>query len=437
MFFLSKINKVFKRLLPIFYGRYYGFIQGHTDLTRLELINIRSLVGKEADDVVREYQDEFAKIVGNGAAISFASARMGFFSLLRHIKVGLGDEVILPASTCAVMVNAILRTGATPLFADIDPNTFGSSLEGIKSRVSSRTKLIVAQHSFGIPCVIEPIVHFCKTNNIFLLEDCALTLGSKINNEAVGNFGDASLFSTDHSKPINTLTGGIIYSKNADLIQGLADAQRALPNLSPAKQNALWEQFLWESFFCRPKRYAFFLLLRPIISIFSEIKKTPRPFLDEDSNIKFSTTYPYPARMPAFLAFVGLLQCRKWGDLACIRKRNLMSFIKFSEDHNLNIVPSAYYSNKSVEIVPLRVVWTSKNGVYVRNKLSKIINTAWIWFTAPIVATNLPLIDWGYIENSCPISEKNGAEIINLPANLDEVDFIELLKRLKKVLCEA
>ena len=63
--------------------------------------------------------------------------------------------------------------------------------------------MIVAQHSFGIPCEIQPIVNFAKKKNIFLLEDCALTMGSSIKGIKCGNFGDAALFSTDNTKLIN------------------------------------------------------------------------------------------------------------------------------------------------------------------------------------------------------------------------------------------
>ena len=71
---------------------------------------------------------------------------------------------------------------------------------------------------------LKPIVELATNNSIFLLEDCALTLGSSIDGVVCGNFGDAALFSTDHSKPLNTLTGGFIYTKDSELFKKIKNA---------------------------------------------------------------------------------------------------------------------------------------------------------------------------------------------------------------------
>ena len=100
--------------------------------------------------------------------------------------------------------------------------------------------------------VILAIVKLAKEKNIFLLEDYALTLGSKVNDKIVGNFGDAALFSTDHTKPINALIGGLIYTKNLKLCKNLKKSQIKIPSLGNKKQKALWRQFLFECNFRNP-----------------------------------------------------------------------------------------------------------------------------------------------------------------------------------------
>ena len=146
---------------------------------------------------------------------------MGFYVLMKSLGVSSGDEILFTAATCSTMINAALRIGATPIYADIDPNTFGSDPNDIEKKITHKTKIIVAQHSFGIPCDITAIKKISVSNNIFLFEDCALTLGSRVNGITVGNFGDAALFSTDHSKPINTMIGGLIYTCDHVLYQKL------------------------------------------------------------------------------------------------------------------------------------------------------------------------------------------------------------------------
>ena len=157
---------------------YFSFIHGHSYLRKEDLKQIKLLVGLESDEVITDFEIKFAKLVGEGEAVSYAAARMGFYELMRHLRITKDDEIILLGATCSVMVNAVIRVGATPIFSDIDPETYGSSALEIVKHITQRTKMIVAQHSFGIPCDIEPIVDLARSKGIFLLEDYAITLGS-------------------------------------------------------------------------------------------------------------------------------------------------------------------------------------------------------------------------------------------------------------------
>ncbi|MEK9702296.1 MAG: DegT/DnrJ/EryC1/StrS family aminotransferase, partial [Deltaproteobacteria bacterium] len=89
----------------------------------------------------------------------------------------------------------------------------------------------------------EAIKSLATKYKLFLLEDCALSLGSKINGITLGNFGDAALFSTDHSKPINTIIGGLIYSNNKNLIHSLRDKQASHSELSIKKKKHFGDDF--------------------------------------------------------------------------------------------------------------------------------------------------------------------------------------------------
>lgn len=81
-----------------------------------------------------EYEQRFSALVGSGYGISFAAGRMAFYMIMKALGIGEGDEVILPGFTCSVMPNAVWRTGAKPVFADIDEDTFGSDVEGLKKK---------------------------------------------------------------------------------------------------------------------------------------------------------------------------------------------------------------------------------------------------------------------------------------------------------------
>ena len=428
---IYKVREVVARTQQIFRSPYFGFVSGHAYLEREELTQISQLVGVKDDLLIAEFERKFAQLVGPGEAISYAAARMGFYELMRLEGIGEGDEVILLGATCAVMVNAILRTGATPIFADIDLDTFGSSCAAIEICISPRTRMIVAQHSFGIPCDIEPIVTLAKSKNIFLLEDCALTLGSKVGGIVVGNFGDAALFSTDHSKPLNTLTGGLVYTQNKCVARGLRLAQTNYPDLSVERQNALWRRLLLEAKYCVPARYGRMGLIDLLSSVKKNIIYDEGDLLVDDFGATATANYPYPAKLPAFLAAVGLIEVKRWPKVSTDRKITLQRLIEaISQYPSGYYLPSAY-KNPDLEIIPLRFAWSEPQGGNIRNSISKFVHVAWTWFMAPIIATKEPLKNLGYLSGSCPVSECAGQNIVNISCIFEHKDIDRLLYLLK------
>ena len=120
---MNKFHRLADILRQWFRTPYFGFVQGHAYLASHDVGQIRSHIAKPAKEIVAEFEHGFASLVGDGCAVSFAAGRMGFYALMKTLDIGPGDEVIVQGATCAVMVNAILRTGATPVYADIDPET--------------------------------------------------------------------------------------------------------------------------------------------------------------------------------------------------------------------------------------------------------------------------------------------------------------------------
>ena len=395
---------------------YYGFLQGHDYLSQEQLITLEQMVELEDQSVVREFESQFTKLIGDGRSVSFAAGRMGFYALMKILKVGKGDEVVLQGHTCSVMPNAVWRSGAKPVFADIDPDTFGSSAVEIDKVITQKTKMIVAQHSFGIPCNIEPIVELAKSKGIFLLEDCAISLESKIKDTKIGNFGDASLFSMDHSKPINAFIGGLIYTRNVELYKSLSKAQEASENLSQDKQSAIWNKFLFERKYCNPVNYGKSFL---VDKINRHLFRERNAYLTNDYTKASSPAYPYPARLPGFLAQLGLFELERWDDNKKERQELLKIFIKMSTSLGLSDYLPPPYFEQDIEIIPLRFVYTHPDAENIRKKISKSIDISWFWFDQPIIACNDPR-DLGYIAGSCPVSEQTGKEIINWPCVFGE-----------------
>ena len=428
------LKKIFKKLHLIskhlFIKDYFGFIKGHDYLTNQDFINLNALVGQKNNNLINEFENEFATLIGPGKCFSYASARMGFYEIMKGIEIHKGDEVILLGFTCSVMANAILKINATPIYTDIDINTLGSKFESIIKCITKKTRVIVAQHTFGIPCEIEQIARFAKENNIFLIEDCALSLGSKIKGIKVGNFGDASIFSTDHTKPINTITGGLVFTKNQVLIEKLTKSKKSIPELSISKQSAIFKQIKIEKYYCNPKNYGKFYLhkfFKNFLKIFFNIEE---PYLVEDFTTNLNTTYPYPAKLPSFLAYLGLLEISRWNTIQKERIRAFQKFIELAEPFNLEL-PCSYFNNE-LFIVPLRLIIHSKDKK-LKNLLKGFLDTDSFWFKKPLIGSKEPLENFKYKPNSCPKSENIGEIIINIPCNLDNKDLDILYNKLMRV----
>jgi len=407
---------------------YFGFVYGHAYLHRQELKKLRSFVGVDDSCVIEAFENQFSNVIGDGRAVSFAAGRMGFYALMQALSIKVGDEVVLQGATCSVMANAVLRIGATPVYADIDRNTFGSSAEAITNVLSQRTRLIVAQHSFGIPCEIAPIVELARKRGIFLLEDCALTVGSSINDIVCGNFGDAALFSTDHSKPINTLSGGLVYTRDSSLLDKLRKIQARTSSFSIRKQKALWHQLILERKYCKPDRYGRMRLIQLIYSNLFGITKSA--FANEDYGSS-SISYPYPARMPTFLAALGVIEINRWHLTSLKRKEMLNRLLEVLESGLGENLPDAYFDN-SRDIVPLRIAWSPKNGFIIRKKLSNMLETEGIWFMKPIIASKEPPENFGYLSESCSASEEVGKNMVNIPCNIPYEYMDEMIGNIKK-----
>ena len=425
----KNIPKLIKYLKIYLKSPYFGFIQGHIHLNKLKIRKLKSFINKHDSKIIMQYEKQFSNLIGKGFCISYASARMGFYEIMEAINITENDEVIILGSTCSVMINAILRRKAIPRFSDINPETFGSDYKSIKEKINSRTKLIVAQHSFGIPCNIKPIVRLAKQKKIFLIEDCALTLGSKIEGKIVGNFGDAAIFSTDHSKPINTIIGGFVYTKNKELFFELKEMQKNLPSLNKSKQIAIWNQLNFEKNYCHPNSYGKFAFANKIRNYTKKYFGGEEAFLIDDFYSYPGKNYPYPAKIPTFLAALGLIEIKRWPKIRRERIDNMQRLIKFFESREKQIPP--IYKKKDIEIIPLRFVWVEKNQLIMK-KLSDFIDTSWIWFKKPIIETIGPLKNYKYKIGSCPLSEIIGKEVVNLPLNLKKNEFILLEKNLKK-----
>lgn len=432
-------NRILRDISILLSPYHYYFIQGHSHLTERDINEVRNTLEYGGLDVVKQYDVEMATLIGSGYGLSFAAGRMAFYSLLKSLNIGNGDEVILLGFTCSVMVNAVLRTGAKPVFTDVDLETFGSDPKAIEDKITNHTRMVVAQHTFGIPCKIEEIANIVRKYGLFLVEDCALTLDSSSSGIKVGNFGDAAIFSTDHTKPLNTLIGGFLYTRDSKLFGIIAENAASLPHIDVAHQRRLYERFLYERTHYAFGRHRSAIFRNGLASFNRRLFMTNRHpvFLEEDygNPTKSSDKYPYPAKIPPFLAHVGLLELKRWNNEREKRINLHKSYISIMRTSGgTNWLPKAY-EESSLDIVPLRFVFTHPDAVKIRLRMEKYVDTNMFWFKKPIVCCPDGIDTLGYINGTCRKSEEAGANIINWPCVIPNGGEEKILEVFQKVMC--
>jgi len=186
-----------------------------------EEIDVLVNVAKNADpltqgDYLSEFENSIKKQIGVDHAFGLTSAASALELIAVLSKLGVGDEVIIPSHTYCASAIPFGRTGATIVWADIDPETFVVSAQDIQSKITKNTKMVVVVHLYGLSCEMQLITQICTENNINLVEDCAQAIGARYQGKQVGSFGDYACFSLHAQKNITTLgEGGVLVVKDA------------------------------------------------------------------------------------------------------------------------------------------------------------------------------------------------------------------------------
>ena len=166
----------------------------------------------------QEFENSFSLFMGDGFSTSTSSATTALQLAYLTLGIGHGDEVIVPSLTHVASANSILSVGATPVFVDIGVQDGNILVNQVNEAISPRTKAICVVHFLGVPVDMNAIMKIAKDNNLYVIEDCALALGSRVEGIHVGLIGDCGAFSFYPAKHITTGEGGMLVSKNSHLI---------------------------------------------------------------------------------------------------------------------------------------------------------------------------------------------------------------------------
>lgn len=169
---------------------------------------------------VRKFRDELSEYTHCQNVDVFVNGHSAMLIALKALRLTEGGEVLTSPFTFVSTTNAIVQSGLTPVFCDID-DTYNIDVESIRRNITPKTCAIVTPHIFGIPCHVREIEKIAKEYDLKVVYDGAQAFGTKINGRSIAEFGDITMFSFHAIKIFNAVEGGALVYKDTELKEKL------------------------------------------------------------------------------------------------------------------------------------------------------------------------------------------------------------------------
>jgi len=359
-------------------------------------------------NIISRYETAFSKWFSADKAFSFWKGRVALYAILKAMDIGPGDEVILPGYTCVMDVNPIKYLGAKPVYVDIEPETFNMNVELLEEKVTTNTKVIIAQHTYGYPCDMDDIMNIANKHGIPVIEDCCLAFGSKYKGKTAGTFGKAAYFSFQWNKPYTTGLGGMALCNSSELAEKI-ESLCAKECCRPSKKEVLMlaTQLAFYRTFIYPRTTAFAqslfrYLTKKGIVVGSSSTREYEPKMASD----------FFKSMSSIQAKSGLKQLRKAEHNIAHRRKMAQLYDQLFSEKGW---PNRQYDASVMEPVMVRypVRITDKEKALADATRAGIELGS--WFECPLHPIETPLEVYDYEIGMCPEAEKASNEVVNLP----------------------
>jgi len=392
---------------------------------------------------IEELENEFKKYLGLKYAFAFNSGRSGLLAILKSLNLEPEDEILLQAFTCNAAANPILWSGLKPVYIDCDEDNFNIDIEDLKKKITLRRaqgkppRVLMVQHTFGLPAEMVKILEIAKQNNLILIEDCAHALGAEypssssgqVRNQKVGlsaearrakagTFGKAAFFSFSRDKIISSVYGGMVVTNDPSLGERLRQAQDkfAYPSHCWILQQ-LFHPVLMNLLILPTYNFLFGKIL---LVLFQWLRILSKAVHWKEKRGK-KPCY-FPKRMPNALALLAQKQFKKL-EKFYEHRRKLAAFY-CSELKNSSFEVPKTLSQETLNFL-------GKKHSFLRFTVKhpaahKIIKEAWQeniligdWYTAPIAPGDTRLDKVKYKMGSCPKAERLAKRTLNLPTHIN------------------
>ena len=386
---------------------------------------------------IEELEKKIKEYLGVKYVFSFNSGRSSFFAILKALSEVEGlksdDEVLLQAFTCNAVPNPVLWAELVPIYVDCNKDDFNIDISDLEAKITPKTKVVVVQHTFGMPANMDLVRQICEKNNLILIEDCAHSLGAEFNNFKVGSpingyNSKASFFSFSRDKIISSVYGGLVATNDDNLAEKLLHIKNSF-----GKPSSFWifQQLLHPillSFIILP--IYDFLDLGKIFLVFSQWFHLLSKAVSWQEKRGQRPDY-FPKILPNALALMALNQFNK------LEKFN---------NHRQKVAEYYYEALKNTKFI-LPEKFDNRKNVFLRftvkhPKAHDIIYEAWHkqnillgdWYTTPIAPFDTRIEEMKYTAGCCKNAEDLSKITLNLPThiNISMKDAEKIVNFLKK-----
>jgi len=358
--------------------------------------------------VVRQYEKNFAGWNGSKYAFAFMGGRIALSACIHALGLKPGDEAILPGYTCVAVPNAFHFSGVKTVYSDIELDTYGLDASLIEDKITPNTKAILLHHLYGLVCRdYEHLIEIAHNHGLYVIEDCAQSIGAEYKNRKVGNYGDLAIYSTEQSKIMTTVQGGFALTNNdvlADRLRTYYDSAQ-YPDKTIIDAQLLTIMINYHSYKA-PNRW----WKHEFLDFWYRQKTIITTTKEEEQGIKPPC---YGRKMPAPIAAIGLNQLRKVDAYNSIRRQTARVWDRWCENNGYqkpHIVPESIpvYLRYPVMVAPER----KQDTTWGQKELGVSLG---VWFVSNIHPT-----DWRV--EGCPSADKAVNQCINFPCFLNAKD---------------
>lgn len=354
---------------------------------------------------------------------TFDSGRTSLLYALKALGVQEGDEVIVQAYTCIVVINAIKFSGATPIYVDID-EYLNIDVADLYKKMTPKTKVVIVQHTFGVPAKMNHILEAAKNRNIKVLEDCAHSLGATYEGKKVGTLGDIAILSFGSDKIVSCNRGGAVLTNDNNLFAKVSEFKTRLPQTPRIK--IIQHLFHFPIFFVGKKLYSYGIG-KIILYISKKLNITNKIIYEPEKKCK--QVIFYPAQLPNCLADILLSQLE---DLDELNQHRIAVVQRYNEKLTTSAVQLPRFMTGAVY---LRYnILTDKPDIlrYLGKKKNILFGD---WYNTVVAPKDSDLECAGYKLGSCPQAEKYAFQSINLPTdrNILSADVERIVKIVNEI----